>query len=272
MSDASPPLQPPQMSPDGQWVWNGAEWQPVGTHRSVFPSWNSIRVEPAQPAVETAQAVMTQPEPVMTYPVYAVADVAAPPLWQRQSTGINKYLYWVAGLIVLVIAVVLVNSMAPFIEWPWSGSGATPAAAGLPPLATRSDYARSDRFLHVELTPAMSTLTPTFPVLKETCVGLLTVSCQSAIAATDKQAKVVLAAIKRETIPACIAAPVTKLRTDLVATDAALQGGLKGYTDNSQTEVNQGVALFNRASAPLAADAAAVAPASRTCETEVVGP
>ena len=272
MSDASPPQQPPQMSPDGQWVWNGTEWQPVGTHRSVFPSWNSIRVEPAQPAAETARAVMTQPEPVMTYPVYAVAEVAAPPLWQRQSTGMNKYLYWAAGGIVLVIAVILVNSMAPFIEWPWLRSDATPAAAGLPPLATRSDYARSDRFLHLELTPAMAALTPTFQVLKETCVGILTVSCQSAIAATDKQVKVVLAAINHETIPFCIAAPVTRLRADLVATDTALQTGLKGYTDNSKIEVDQGVALFNRTSAPLAADAAAVAPASRTCETEVVGP
>jgi hypothetical protein len=273
MSDASPPLQPPQMSPDGQWVWNGAEWQPVGTHRSVFPSWNSIRVEPAQPAAAPAQAVMTQPEPVVSYPVYAVADVAAPPLWQPKSTGINKYLYWVAGAIVVIIGFILLNSMAPFISWPWSGgSEAAPAASPLPALATRSDYARSDRFVRVELTPAMDALTPTFPVLKETCVGLLTVSCQSAITAADKQVKLVLAAINRETVPACIAAPVAKLRADLVATDLALQTGTKGYTDNSQAEVNQGVAVFKKASAPLAADAAAVTPASHACGTEVVGP
>lgn len=271
-SDASPPQQPPQMSPDGQWVWNGTEWQPVGTHRSVFPSWNSLRVEPAQPVAAQAQAVMTQPEPVMAYPVYAVAEVAAPPLWQRQSTGINKYLYWAAGAIVLVIAVILVNSMAPFIEWPWEASSAAPAATGLPPLATRSDYARSDRFLHAELTPAMSALTPSLPVLKETCVGLLTVSCQTAIATSDKQVKVVLAAIDHETMPACIAAPVAKLRADLAATDAALQAGLKGYVDNSKAEVNAGVAQFKKVSAPLAADAAAVTPASHACDTAVVGP
>jgi hypothetical protein len=273
MSDSSPPDRPPQMSPDGQWVWNGTEWQPVGSHRSVFPSWNSIRVEPAQPAAEPAQAVMTQPEPVMSYPVYAVADVAAPPLWQRQSTGINKYLYWVAGLVVLVTAIILVNSMAPFIVWPWAGgSDAAPAAAGLPPLATRSDYARSDRFVRIELTPAMSALAPTVPVLKETCVGLLTSSCQNAIAATDKQVKIVLAAIDRETVPACIAAQVTKLRADLVVTDAALQTGLKGYAENSAPAVNQGVAQFKKTSAPLTADAAAVGAASHSCGTEVVGP
>lgn len=273
MSDLSPPERPPQMSPDGQWVWNGTEWQPVGTHRSVFPSWNSIRVEAAQPAAAPAQAVMEQPPPVMSYPVYAVAEAVAPPLWQRQSTGLNKYLYWAAGAIVLVIAVILVNSMAPFIEWPWSGgSGAAPAAAGLPPLATRTDYARADRFLRLSLGPAMSALTPTLPVLKETCNGLLTVSCQNAITASDKQVKAVLAAIDGETIPGCIATPVTRLRAALVASDAALQVAQKGYKDNSRGEVTQGVAQFKTASAALAADAAAATPAARLCDTVVTGP
>ncbi len=275
MSDASPPERPPQMSPDGQWVWDGIEWQPVGTHRSVFPSWNSIRVEPAQPAAAPApaQAVMEQPQPVMSYPVYAVADAVAPPLWQRQSTGLNKYLYWAAGGIALVTAVILINSMAPFIEWPWSGgSGAAPAATGLPPLATRTDYARADRFVRLSLGPAMSSLAPTLPVLKETCNGLLTVSCQNAITASDKQVKAVLTAIDGQTIPACIATPVTRLRADLVASDAALQVAQKGYKDNSKSEVTQGVAQFKKVSAPLAAEAAAATPASRLCDTGVAGP
>lgn len=267
----SPPQQPPQMSPDGKWVWNGTEWQPVGTHRSVFPSWNSIHVEAVQ--APPAQAVREQPQPALAYPVYAVAAAPAAPLWERKSTGLNKYLYWAAGGIALVIAIVVLMAMAPFIEWPWSGgSNAAPAAAGPPPLATRSDYARADRFLNYALTPAMSALTPTFPVLKETCTGILTVSCQTAISASDKQVKVVLAAIDSETPPVCIAAQVTRLRADLVATDAALELGLKGYLDNSKNEVNQGVAQFKKVSTPLAGDAAAVAPATRACDTVVVGP
>ncbi len=271
--DASPPERPPQMSPDGKWVWNGTEWQPVGTHQSVFPNWNSIRVEPVQAAAEPAQAVMTRPEPVISYPVYAVADAEAPPLWQRQSNGLNKYLYVAAGVIVLVIAVVLLRAMAPFIEWPWSGgTDSAPAAAATQPLATRSDYARSDRFLRLSLTPAINALTPTFPVLKETCNGLLTVSCQNAITSSDKQVRIALAAIDHETIPVCIASPVARLRADLAASDAALQVALKGYADNQKAEVVQGVAVFKKASAPVAADAAAVAPAQRVCDTQVAGP
>lgn len=272
--DSSPPQQPPQMSPDGQWVWDGTEWQPVGTHRSVFPSWNSLRVEPLQAAAEPAQAVMTQPQPARTYPVYAVAEVAAaPPLWQRQSTGMNRYLYWAAGGIVLVIAVFLLRAMAPFIVWPWSpASESAPAAGADPPVATRTDYARSDHFLRVSLTPAMNGFSPTVPVLKETCIGPLTVSCQGAIMTTDKQVKLVMAAIDGENIPTCIATPVTKLRADLAASDVALQLALKGYKDNLKAEVTQGVAQFKKTSAPLAADATAVAPAQRLCDTQVVGP
>ena len=273
-TDSSPPLQPPQMSPDGQWVWNGTEWQPVGTHRSVFPSWNAIRVEPAQAVASPPQPVMTQPEPVLTYPVYApVAEVAAPPLWERRSSGMNKYLYGVAGVIALVVAVILLRAMAPFIVWPWSGgSEVAPAATPPPPLATRTDYARTDRFLRVSLTPAMSALAPTLPVLKETCIGLLTNSCQSAIATADKQVRIALEAIDGETIPACITKPVSKLRGDLAASDLALQAALKGYQDSSQAAVAQGVARFKVASAPIAADALAVAPAQRLCDTQVVGP
>jgi hypothetical protein len=262
------------MSPDGKWVWNGAEWQPVGTHKSVFPSWNSIHVEPVQAPPEPAQAVMDQRQPVLTYPVYAVAEAAPPaPLWQARATGRNKYLYWVAGVVVLVMAVVFLRAMAPFIVWPWSGGAdAAPAAAAPTALATRSDYARSDRFLRMSLTPAMSALTPTIPVLKETCNGQLTVSCQAAITATDKQVKIVIAAIDNESIPACIAKPVTKLRADLAASDAALQTSLKGYKDNLKAEVTQGLSTFSRSSAPLVADARAVGPAQVLCDTQVVGP
>ncbi len=270
MSDASPPQRPPQMSPDGQWVWNGTEWQPVGTHRSVFSSWNSIRVEPAEPT----QAVMTQPEPAMSYPMYSVADVEAPPLWQVQSTGRNKYLYAAAGVVALVTAIILVRAMAPFIVWPWAGGSdaqanpaATPSGA-----ATRSDYALADHVAHTTLGPMVTNLNQSMAILRITCNGALTASCQADMTETDKQVKAILAAMDHQTIPACIARPVANLRTVLVNMDAALQASFKAYQALDKNALKQSLYQYSVAQVPIVQDERAVDAAPVACDTQVTGP
>lgn len=272
--DASPPQQPPQVSPDGKWVWNGTEWQPVGTHQSVFPSWNSIRVETVPTAVAPVATPVQQSAATLVYPVaYGAAGVAAPPLWQPKSSGLNRYLYWAAGLVALLIVIGAVAAMASSLPLPWVGSShVAPYQGGPQLLATRSDYARSDRFVNTSLQPAVNDLDATLPVLRLTCVGLLTEGCGNALGATEAKVKLARSAIDGQDVPACIAAQVTKVRADLAISDSALQMALKGFNDNSKTEANTGVTYAIRGSAPIAADTKAVAAGQRACDTQVTGP
>ena len=80
--DASPPAQPPQMSPDGNWVWDGSQWQPVTgvepTHEGVFAAY-AQKVEAAdqavgvaQPAAVAAPVQATAPAVDYSYPAPAV--------------------------------------------------------------------------------------------------------------------------------------------------------------------------------------------------------
>ena len=58
--DTGPPAQPPQLSPDGNWVWDGSQWQPVASagaapaHAGVFKAYDAIVVEPVAPTIEAA--------------------------------------------------------------------------------------------------------------------------------------------------------------------------------------------------------------------------
>jgi hypothetical protein len=57
---SSPPAQPPMMSPDGKWVWNGQKWIPVAVHESVFHQYTDA-VAAAQAEAPLAETMVTPP-------------------------------------------------------------------------------------------------------------------------------------------------------------------------------------------------------------------
>jgi len=294
--DPAPPLQPPQLSPDGRYVWDGSQWQPIAdpaqpVHKGVFAAWNSIQVDPADPVAEPAQPVTAQAQ--MQTTVQAPVQVIAPasevdygytvdepliPLWQQPTrSGKTTYLYVGAGLVAVVMAVVLLNSFNVFqmLAWPGSGSVATSLPSPKPSPTvdrTRSEFGRADRFVNGSLAPAMAGLTETLPGMK-TCNGNLSNSCFDAMTSTDPELKKVLSVIDHATIPLCISAPVKNLRTDLVNMEVALQLALKGYKDNQRGEVVSGAYQFARQAQAMDADARAVDQAQKTqCSTDLEGP
>ena len=272
----SPPQRPPMLSPDGKWVWSGTEWLPIAGHGAVFAAWNSIRVDPVETAPQVAQPVAApapMPAPVMQYaPVQP--DVEAVPLWQEQrSTGLNKYLYIVAGVIAIVVAVVAVNSLG--IQFPWSVSAPEGPSRNTfvpPPVAVRSDAGRADNVLAGLLAPPMLALGQDVEIVKETCYGTLTEACQNAVTAADNQVKSVLATIDHATIPVCIATNMTKLRVDVASMDDALQLAIKGYKDSQGPEVTQGVSRLVAPAQRAQADAAAGTTQKAKCDTQHTGP
>ena len=285
-----PPIQPPQLSPDGRYVWDGTQWQPIAdpaepVHKAVFAAWNAIKVEPADPAA-AAQPVQFQPQvqtpmlvrepapPAIDY-AYEVEDPVTP-LWQQPTrSGKTNYLYAGAGLVVFVIAIMLLNSFN-FFQFAWlNSSSSSPVVSPQPsPVVdqTRSEFGRADRFLNGSLAPALTELGDSLQKM-QTCNGTLSNSCYDAINSTDPQLKKLLAVFDQGTIPPCIAVPMKSFRADIVVMQAGIQLALKGYKDNQRGEVGNGLSQFSRGGQAMAADGRTADQALKTqCTKDLEGP
>jgi hypothetical protein len=279
VSDGSPPQRPPQISPDGKWVWDGTEWQPVAGrdsgHTAVFPAFSAAAMDPA---------LTTHPAPVPfqapVAPVNYAANYSVPqpqtsaPLWQVKPGHWNKYLYVAAGVVVLVMAGIFLSSLGP-ISLPWFG-GSSQAGTQTPApslLSKRSDSAAASRFLNAVLAPAMVGFNKTVSAQVLSCNGVLTVGCQAALVETDNQVKDAVAGVGGAPVPVCIAPNVSKLKIDLAALEAFLQNALQSYSDNSKSGLAAGLAGFNYQDRMLQADILATFKAQASfCDTLVIGP
>lgn len=268
------------LSPDGKWVWDGSRWLPLAdpstaSHHAVFAAWNAVRIE-APVAPEPVRHAPIQVRPVVPVVTYAAPPVEAdvPPLWRQQpDTGLNKYLYIVAGVIAVIVLAVVVNSFGPItLPWMQNQSSGPKAASGPPPLATRSGYAQASRFINGLLLPAMNDMDQRVVNTRETCVGPVTISCQDAVTETDNQAQALLAMIDRETVPPCIATPVARLRADVSKVHDDLQAALKSFAGNNTFQSNDYLARYASVVQALPPDVAAISAAKPTCDIALVGP
>lgn len=282
--DAGPPAQPPQLSPDGQWVWDGSQWQPVASgaepvHRGVFAAWSSIQVEPANQVAEAVQQPAVQYEPQYQVPApavdysYGAPEPDVTPLWQqRRGGGYGRYLYFAAALMLFVIVLIVLNSMN-FVQLPFisTGSNTTPQAAPSPtPDATGPDSARADRTLDGSLKPALAALDQTLPALNQSCTGIASTACFDAVTAADQQAKRLMTVIANSDIPSCIRVPMTKMRADAKGMDDQLQAALQGFPSNNKAAVSSGVNGFRSYRQAATADFNAAVLAAKKCYTVVL--
>jgi len=204
--------------------------------------------------------------------MYVQAE-SSTPLWEREQTGLNKYLYIAAGVVVLIIAAVWVGTAGP-INFPWTPQNTVaPRATPTPTIAARTDAAAADRYLNGFVAPAMTDLEHSMNLLNETCNGPLTLSCRDNISQTDNQVKTVTGVMNARPVPDCIAPQVSRMKTDLANLDKALQLSLQGYQDNKPTELYQGIAVYRAASQSFAADTSAAETAQKTvCNNQQTGP
>jgi hypothetical protein len=229
---------------------------------------------PTPPAFGLAYTPPQVQAPVIPYAV-PTAEESEVPLWQEKppAGGVSVYLFAAAALAVLVMAMMALNSLH-LVRLPWeSAPQDRPAATPASPLAIRSDYARADRFLNVNLAPAVTALNQTLTPLAQSCTGTMSISCQQSITASDQQVKKVLALIDRGDYPQCIASGVSKVRADFAAMDDGLQLALKGFADNKMSGVSQGLAKFGNAGPALSADSKALDIAFHSqCSPDRTGP
>lgn len=279
--DSSPPVQPPQLSPDGQWVWDGSQWQPVAAaepvRAGVFPSWNGIQVEApdlnVQFAEPAAAPVQYQSPPAVDYS-YQQAEEPGVPLWQ-QPKGSNKslFLYPIAGLAVLVVAMIILNSVG-YVQLPFVGANSTntPAQAAKPsptPDFSGPESVRADR-LFSSVDPVAASLFKGLPALELHCYKQLVNNCYDAIAATSPLVKNLIALITKGDVPKCIAARMAYVLGFLQEMDKQLQIALTGFQDNSNDELYTGIYRFFENYNAMAGNLAAAHQARAKCYTIVL--
>jgi hypothetical protein len=280
------------MSPDGNWVWDGSQWQPVTgvepTHEGVFAAYaHKVEVADqtaavAQPAVAVAPVPAAAPAADYSYPAPAV-DYGYPaaepgvPLWQQQkSSGKSVYLYAGGAVVLFVIVLIVLNSIN-FVSLPFIGRGTSsspPQAATPSPSASpysRSEFGRGDAFLNGALYSSLVTLAKFDPPMA-TCNGEFTNGCFDAITVTEPPMKNVLS-VALGSIPACIEGPMKQFRDDLAYMEGGLQASLKAYKDGNHSELVDGlsrwVVFYNRVGPDFQATNAIL---KARCSTEKEGP
>jgi hypothetical protein len=262
-------------------VWDGTEWQPVAGrdsgHTAVFPAFNSATLDPT-----FAMAAQAQPAPLpfsapvapVDYAVNYSTPQASAPLWQVKAGHWNKYLYVAAAVVVLVMAMIFLNSLGP-LSLPWFG-GSSQASIQTPApsvLSRRSDYAGASRFLTTFLAPAMTSFNETVSTQVLSCNGVLTVGCQAALIETDNQVKNAVTVVNDAPAPVCLVPNVSKLKIDLAGLDAFLQNALQAYTDGSKRGLAAGLAGFAYEDRMLQGDILAAFKAQASfCDTQLTGP
>ncbi|HSO93558.1 MAG TPA: hypothetical protein VLS53_03690 [Candidatus Dormibacteraeota bacterium] len=252
-------LGPPQVSPDGKWIWDGQKWLPIPeatwepAAAALIPR-AAVVAAPAQRVVQVSPLEIPPPEPAaFSYPV-AVSETPITPLGEEPvRSGRTMYMYIGAAVVVLIMVMVILNSNV--IQMPWPGGASSSASQS--PRPTISDSARADR-LNATLAPALAGAGHTLPALQSACTGTLSSACLTALNAARQQMTDLLSMIDHGDVPPCIAAGTTATRLDLQSMADGIDMSLNGYQDNNGVEVYQGVYRFGYFGRALKADAAAV--------------
>ena len=142
-------LGPPQISPDGKWVWDGQKWLPIPPVEGAV----------AAPAAASIPYLAQEPQPAAEV-VNAPVEIS-PPLWQQPAspTQLSPYRIGAAGAVGLLIIVVLLNATNIIsIPWPWIAAEPTVTMIHGSPQPIVSDYVLANTFLNNALGAALSQL------------------------------------------------------------------------------------------------------------------
>jgi hypothetical protein len=151
-------IGPPQVSPDGKWVWDGQKWLPLPSEGAAAPPFEAASIPYIAPVI----APESEPAPVAY--VYTPPALVTP-LWEQPArSGPSMYSFGALGAVGIVLVLVLLNATNIIsIPWPGASSGPTVTMIHGSPKPLVSDYVLADHFLNLSLGPAIVRLADTLP-------------------------------------------------------------------------------------------------------------
>ncbi len=269
------------MSPDGKWIWDGAQWRPIAVHEAAFPNWKSVGAGFVPETDTRAQAVGVAPPPsrreAIPPPSYRMASPApnmAAPLWRQASArlGLKRYTPMVIAAVALVVVIVLVSVLATLALSARQG----PSAPAVPATSKGGPTARSESaqaaYVVKSLDSPMADLKDNLALVRQSCGVGMTSACEDSLIHVANTVAPVLTVLDKATIPQCIAIPEATVRAYLGKVADGEQAALKGFNDNKRTEWLNGYSQVLNYGAGATTSFVAVKSATARCESAVSGP
>ena len=269
------------MSPDGKWIWDGAQWRPIAVHEAAFPNWKSVGAGFVPEADTRAPAVGVAPPPSRREanppPSYRLAGPApniAAPLWRQASAGLDlkRYGPMAIAAVALVVVIVFVSVVATLALTSHQSPSAPPVpttSKGGP--TTRSDSAEA-AYVVKSLEGPMADLKDNLTVVRQACGVGMTSACEDSLIQVANTVAPMLPVLDGATIPQCIATPETTVRADLGKVGDGVQLAVKGFNDNKRSEWLNGYSQVLNYGGGATATFGVVKSAVAKCDAALTGP
>jgi len=263
---AQPPSSPP-ISPDGHYWWDGQAWQPMPAAAAPVPapapaveappSW--LAVQPGAPA--PAPQAPVYPEPAYQQPAYEQPPAGAPS-WTTPAPPSNRIWIYMTGL-VLIVAI----GIAGVFGYSALKNANNTAAVQASPSPIISDYERADRFLNVDLGPALVETNQAMPAVTKNCTASLPPPCKDALITLNTAMLDLGKAMQnyQYDIPVCIGRAVDQFKNDWQGMEQGLSTAIAGFNDNNRTETLEGLQRFAAIGQYLKPDVDRINAAEKTC-------
>ena len=270
------------MSPDGKWIWDGAQWRPIAVHEAAFPNWKSVGngfvpgADIAAPAFASPPTMQRQASPAASYRMAGPAPGLAAPNWGQGAgavrRGIQKYAPMAIGAAGLVVVIVIVSVVATLVLS--NRSTATPSVAtvstGTGP-ASRSESAQA-AFVIKSLQAGMADLHDNVTYMGATCRAGMTSACEDSAISVANTIEPMLPILDSATIPACIATTEGVLRTNLGNASDTQKLMVKAFSQNKQADFTAGYKGVIYYGVNSLSGYVLVQRASVNCDSTVTGP
>ena len=262
------PMSGPQISPDGNYWWDGQAWQPMPA-----PAAPAVAAQPQaadQPAWldQPAGAAATDVAPnLVPEPALIHDDVVQPWNAPAPRSSSRTWIYVTGAALIAVIALT-----ALYVGSQLRAYGQNTAAVVSPsPSPIMSDYEKADRFLNVDLTPPLSAVGDAVPAVNKSCTTKLPPSCKDALIVMNKAMLGVDNAIaeNQADIPVCIARSVQQFQFDWRGMEQGVSTAISGYNANSRALIISGLAKYGEIAKFLNPDVERINKALTACPKTV---
>lgn len=267
------------MSPDGKWIWDGAQWRPIPVHEAAFPNWQGVGAG-FVPEVDSRATVAVVPPPTRqesppaSYRMAGPAPGLAVPRWNADAARqqLQRFAPLAIGAAGLIVVIVVVSVVATLVlsNRPSDVPSANVAAPKGGP-AARSENAEA-AYLVKSLDGPMSDLKDNLVTAEQSCTVGMTSSCEDSIITIANNVAPMLSTLSKSNVPSCIASKASVFHQDLAGVSDSQDYVVKGFNDNKKSEFSTGVADVLWYGHHAVADYAVVRAATGVCDGEITGP